>query len=450
MEITFKQVDDIVRTLPIGLYAKRRIPMETSADAKTSYYTPSLDTITISYPIIATAVRSLPNMDAESLERAVRSMVYHEVGHGMLTPRKMKIDDMINIFEDERLERILDGTFLDVDFHRQVYAINGYTEGEPLPTPNSDLMMFYHLVRFRSHPNPDLVAMVDKIIDTFRYLNFQSPYNHYWQYIESIKTLYKLCTKSTFQKSEMQPIKDLLSNALKRGRSEGYETGNEFLYAVDMMRDEKLYQSLSIIFESFNKKNSKGNAIQGYSGVLNPRLADRPDYRMFDRATATRGNNTFGTFHLNLFIDISGSMYRSELQLNQLLRTLIALEEKNPNFDFTVITCKHGQKILTDKKDYTLNCNGGNSLDKDIFSQYKQVQKPNTYNYNIVLFDGDAYPTHKTNFKAFDFNNCTIISDMENAKYIKPYVNTARVIYTKNYTAELFDNIIKVMQTAFR
>lgn len=449
MEITFKQVDDIVRTLPIGLYAKRRIPMETSAEAETSYYTPSLDTITISYPIIATAVKSLPDMDMNSLESAVRSMVYHEVGHGMLTPQTMKINDIINIFEDERLERILDNTFLDVDFKKQVYAINGYTEGEELPTPDTDIAKFYHLVRFRSHPNPDLVNMVDKIINAYRHLNYYSPYHTHWRYRDSIQKLFALCIQSTFQKEELQQI-EVHFPAEAVGKSAEGEKKNEFLYAVNIMRDEKLYQSLSIIFESFNKKNSKGNAIQGYSGILNPRFADRPDYRMFDRATATRGNNTFGTFHLNLFIDISGSMSRNELQLNQLIRTLISLEEKNPNFDFTIITCERGQKILTNKKDYTINCNGGNELTTQIFSQYRQVQKPNTYNYNIVLFDGDAFPTHRTNFKAFDFNNCTIISDRENAYYINPHVKTARVIYTSDYTAELFDNIIKVMQTAFR
>jgi 5-formaminoimidazole-4-carboxamide-1-beta-D-ribofuranosyl 5'-monophosphate synthetase len=85
---------------------------------------------------------------------------------------------------------------------------------------------------------------------------------------------------------------------------------------------------------------------------------------------------------------------------------------------------------------------------------YRKLQKPNTYNYNIVLFDGDAFSDSsnrvRDSFRAFDFNNCTIISDRANERYIRPHVSRAKVIYTKKYTDELLTNIKNTLTRAFR
>ena len=88
------------------------------------------------------------------------------------------------------------------------------------------------------------------------------------------------------------------------------------------------------------------------------------------------------------------------------------------------------------------------------------MQLPQTYNYNIVLFDGDAYsndvykarvkkwlPDGK-GFQAFNNNNCMIISDPTNKKYVDKYAPTVKTIYTHNYVAELTDNVMKALQNA--
>ena len=120
-----------------------------------------------------------------------------------------------------------------------------------------------------------------------------------------------------------------------------------------------------------------------------------------------------------------------------------------------VVFCGYGERGVQSPKDRVLDCDGGNCLDSKIFEIYRKLQKPNTYNYNIVLFDGDAYSSgyrgqKRDGFRAFDFSNCTIISDRENERYISKWVTKAKVIYTKQYTKELLTNIQNTLTRAFR
>lgn len=456
MEITFHQVEEIVKTLPIGLYAKRRIPMSCDAKEETSYYVPSEDRIVISFPIIATALKTLPdNATPDEIETAIRSMVYHETGHGMLTPKSLMnyannntAKYALNVFEDERLETILANVFLDVDFVAQKYAINGIDPSN-IPKPTTARQAFYFAVRFR-YGKKKWLNNIDYIIKKYQhinaYTNYYGFYSYYREVIELYEKIAKEFPKEDYEEIEMPSLQDECGTGHGIGEDEAEQI---FHNAVNLIHDMSLYNALSAIIEGFNKKNSKGNATTGYSGILNPRLADRPDYRIFDRASSARGNNSFGTFHLNLFLDISGSMSPNQDKVNALLWALTELERKNKNFTFDLITCECGQQHITDKSKYYVECIGGNRLTNEIFQQYKEVQHTNTYNYNVVLFDGDASPQSRDNFKAFDYNNCTIITDPDNKRHLNDNTK-CRIIVTKNYTKELFDNILKVMHYAFR
>ena len=74
--------------------------------------------IIISYPKILKAYEK-SNKELE-LEVIVRTLLYHEVSHAILTPILTDLDDFsftnFNIFEDERIEVLEDKTFLDVNF----------------------------------------------------------------------------------------------------------------------------------------------------------------------------------------------------------------------------------------------------------------------------------------------------------------------------------------------
>ena len=129
-------------------------------------------------------------------------------------------------------------------------------------------------------------------------------------------------------------------------------------------------------------------------------------------------------------------------------KTTAALRES----DGRCISCGVGEKILKSHNAY-IACCGGNNLDREIYSIYRKLQKPETNVFNIVLFDGDAYSNcsygdFMGGFGAFNHENCVIISDIDNVAYISKQVKKARVIYCKDYCKELNKEMINAMRLA--
>ena len=490
MKIEKNELQAIVKTLPIGLYAKRGIAISIE-DTDTSYYSPTTDEIVVSYPQIVTSMSKVAE-DSPYKESIVRGIVYHEVSHAFMTPN-MRWDNVINVFEDERMETLLADYYLNVDFKSNVYRFNGLEVGQ-VPPATDGFTAFYNLVRFRTG-KPKMLAKVANIIEKYSKLTKVNDRDS-WDYYYNIKDLYDEVRQDynknpqdyqqgngkgkgqgngfsgdvkggtpegqgegELQKGEGETQQGYDPNSVGRNTASEGALDSEVIkdmitQVIESTNDPSLVSYFQAIINNFNKKNSKGSSINGYSGVINPRLADRPDYKMFDRPFTQKANNSFGTFHLNLFIDKSGSFHPSQDLVNKLLSALSIVEKQNPNFTLDVVFCGYGEQVAESPRDRVLRCGGGNDLDNDIYGIYRKLQKPNTYNYNIVLFDGDAFSSgwrnHHKNFKAFDFNNCTIISDRENEKYINKSVNRARVIYTQKYTEELLDNVCKVLSKAFR
>lgn len=170
MEVLFGEVLEVVNELPIGYYAKRRIDLRLDKEEPTSYYNPLEDKIVISYPIIA---RGLENADGEAesyKETAIRSMVYHELSHAILTPpyllelQRRVPPEVINIFEDERIETILKDFYMDVNFKQNLLHICGNT----IPTATNPIGVFFNLVRFRYYSDKKLVKEVERIINYYK------------------------------------------------------------------------------------------------------------------------------------------------------------------------------------------------------------------------------------------------------------------------------------------
>jgi hypothetical protein len=98
---------------------------------------------------------------------------------------------------------------------------------------------------------------------------------------------------------------------------------------------------------------------------------------------------------------------------------------------------------------------GGNDIPDNMKEILMKLQKPQTCNYNIILFDGDAicnrwgnYDGNKL-FGVFDMKQTTLITDPENGQYMNPPFTSAKVVVTRNYTAELIDHIIHALTIAF-
>lgn len=454
--INFATVEGIVKSLPIGYYARRNVSLTCSRTAESSHYDLLKDAITISYPAIAQMVENAVNLTEES----IRATVYHELSHALITPRDVKPNPIINVFEDERIESYFEGYYLDVDFKQSVRHLNGW-DGKTPADPNDPFSVYYHAMRYRdtapavvdwiedtlnsihSHPNPkevDIEYWAQETWEVITHTNYKDYLKQHTEYnvveIESAGNEEKVLGKEHDEPS--------------------HDAGNQkkaFSFNDRLVeRDDDFTKAIAILFDNFNKKTQGGSAYQTYSGAINPRNIAREDYRYFDRLAKQTGNNKFGSLHLNLFLDCSGSFAYNQRQANQILKALCEMEDKYSYFTFDVIACGIGQQLL-ERHDRAIDCAGGTELTRDVEPLFRKLQKPQTMNYNIVLYDGNCNPDRNVAGKAnafgvFDKANCFIISDPSNKIFIEDAVRSARVIISKNYTTQLKSNLLKALQMA--
>ena len=511
MTITKALCQQILDTLPIGYYAGRKINVTLDEKENTSFYSPMEDSIVISLPIIADRLKNASeNINSEN---AVRSMLYHEVSHAILTPTELRVNDIINIFEDERIETLLRNYYTDVDFRQQLLDIFG---GNP-PKATNSTMAFYNAVRF-GISNAAIQKRINQIIEDFSFMNRttgESPCYDYWR---AIMNLYDLIVKQykkfpeEFQSktasgsgtrpngdikgstadengegkenntSEAEGNKNGESDKNNTNKTKGSEnnTEDEFLKGRPVYKKnlnpqniastldkkanlnygqtkelEKFQKAVEVIISNFNKKNNSGYGINAYSGVFNPRAVARQDYRYFDKPITTNGNNKYGSCHLNLIIDCSGSFFPNEKLTNSILAVLSEIERKNKNFSLDVSFVNTKFRTCKTVRERCFVARDGNKVPKDMKQILLRQQKPQTCNYNIILFDGDAmsdegtnYSTRIEKFKAFDMKQTTLITDKQNEQYIKDFTAT-KVIYTRHYTDELIKHILNALTVAF-
>ena len=164
MIISKEKVESIIKTLPISYYIKRGVKIELK-DCATSYYDMMNDSIVISFNNLTEAAKNLSN--EEDIEFAVRCLTYHEVSHAFLTPKRLNISNIMNVFEDERIETICKKFYMNVDFKKFVKLLNNY-HGQ---LPKDAFEGFYQLVRYRVGPQ-EFLDRVKKLI--FKYANIQN------------------------------------------------------------------------------------------------------------------------------------------------------------------------------------------------------------------------------------------------------------------------------------
>lgn len=225
--LSFTEVNEILKTLPTGYYLKDRIEHRLDAQSNITYYDPMKFEIVISYPMIA-------NIKNISAEEDIRCLLYHETSHAMLTPKNLysaacdlsdavyfsqtktvlennkqlvddinrgkfttqdtainsvydllynkfkniiynssQIRDLVNIFEDQRIETLNKNVFLKVDFQSFTKKLNNY---DPNDKPKDFQSFFYHVVRFNDM-EPEIVKMVYNAI--YKLSNINSSDNNW-------------------------------------------------------------------------------------------------------------------------------------------------------------------------------------------------------------------------------------------------------------------------------
>lgn len=509
MELTFAKCESIVNTLPIGFYTGRRIGITLDKEVETSFYDPMEDKIVVSYPIIAMRMEQTPEGTCDE-EEAVRSMLYHEVSHAILTPAsEMENSFQLNCMEDERIETVLRHYYHGVNFRKQLLDIHG----GHIPQATNARGAFFNAVRFGLGTGK-VQKEVNRILKKYAKMNrgtrrcedsrerfgagfYEYDVDNLW---EMICAEYKLYPEE-FQPQggsgkgrpqEMDKIGESKPNGKDKadehengnGEGEGDDSEESESYKgepheCELTSDEvkkmvgaslgghpnldeaqvaklaEFQKTVEMIIGNFNKKNKGGSGINAYSGVFNPRAVARKDYRFFERAMTTQGNNKFGTCHLNLIIDSSGSFCDNVPLTNGILAVLSEIERKNRNFTMDVAFINHDFHLCESVRERKMVADGGNDIPDNMKEILMKLQKPQTCNYNIILFDGDAICNRwgkydgKKLFGVFDMKQTTLITDPQNEQYMKPPFTSAKVVVTKNYTEELIDHVIHALTIAF-
>lgn len=515
MKVTFGDIKEVFETLPISYYAKRRVNtiLEPRTKVGTSYYDPRLDEIHIDASMIINGLLSTPETDDEySKETAVRSMVYHELSHAILTPYYQPYLDyfkhpaaatVFNIFEDERIETVLENFYIDTNFKKNLL----YICGGKVPTPTSDrLSKFYYLVRFRGYQGTSAAKEVVRIINKYSGLNCNSENWKTFEYLKEVWRLWENFAKEVLTENPESEIPTIENNINSMGNGEGFSKntteekegknpedsedsensegsensedsegkndipntkkpngkGERTIFskviedAHKKFFDASLVESLNNIITTFNKKTNSGNGCTSYSGVLNPRNVARKDFRYFDKKVSAHGNNMYGKLHLNLIIDKSGSFCNLEDSANVLIRALLEVEKKNSNFTFDVLFSGDDLEETTKPRCF-VEANGGNGITyQEIASVMPRHKKKDAYVYNIVLHDGRldwscGYSSGKNPFLAWDTSNTTIIDTGDNSIALNQ-LHSARIVTCpyKELVKTLGKQVADTLRMAFR
>ena len=198
-----EQIKSVLKTLPISYYCGRELQVELDESADTSFIDIMNDTITVSAKNVSSVLNALAEqgteIDDETFDKAVRCPLYHEVSHAILTPRSISANyhcpndhEIVNIFEDQRIETILKSYYRNVDFPWMVKLVNGEIE------ETTALQRFFNIVRF-GKGKEEFVRRRDHIIAEFGLdeLNFsndigESPccYSTAYYYVCKIRDLW--------------------------------------------------------------------------------------------------------------------------------------------------------------------------------------------------------------------------------------------------------------------
>lgn len=135
MTINLEEMKEIAKRLPIGFYLGRKTPVIVEP-GKRAYCDTVKGDIHLGVDVLQVAARQIDASDAAEWDREtlLRCLLYHEIGHLLLTPSDLKKttlyalpdelqkhqSSIMNIFEDERIESLLASAFMGVNFKKFV------------------------------------------------------------------------------------------------------------------------------------------------------------------------------------------------------------------------------------------------------------------------------------------------------------------------------------------
>lgn len=176
MKVTFEEAKEVAGRLPVGYYLGRKVPVIIDEDLMGAKVDLVKCEIHIGLKLLNEAAGHVgPAAESKwSREKLLRCLLYHEVGHVIMTPPSLKervcirnrktmrvlpwSSDVVNIFEDERLECVLSHFFMGVDFRGFVKMIH-----EGCPKGDTPAYQFFDAVRLRV-AKPHILKAIDEAV----------------------------------------------------------------------------------------------------------------------------------------------------------------------------------------------------------------------------------------------------------------------------------------------
>lgn len=191
MKLNLEEMREIARTLPIGYYLGRKVPVFVE-EGQHAYCDMVKCHVHIGVGLLQTAADKIGEDDADEWDREtlLRCLLYHEIGHCLMTAKWMctvgvkKPDGSYydpkeahyiqNTFEDERLERTLSRYFMGVKFRKFVELVHKDVNlGD-----ESDHVKLFKAIRLRQC-SAEVSAAIDQAIYDLREQCSATPYDDY-------------------------------------------------------------------------------------------------------------------------------------------------------------------------------------------------------------------------------------------------------------------------------
>lgn len=507
---------DVLKTLPVGYYLGHPVSLRLDPTGDSTYIELDCERVTVSYKNICTALENAP--DDIDTEPIIRALLYHEISHALLTPRGLlscvnrsfidkccsrykncydkaayiwdHVHDIINIFEDERIETTCRNYYMNVDFKRLLVLLNG----DPKNFMNRDpIGKFFALVRYRIGPTEQLNT-VSSIIKQFYGETYTM--QHCETYAKSVIKLFASMLPSNFQYQPNSNEQDnsAMQDAHKNGAVQNDQNDDaedqtspasltdDQIDAIAQAIEEKLkacpidieksqiknaFKKIStnreaaairaqferVVQTALNKHKAQSSGSLGYSGRIDPRSVANKDYKWFAKKSQGSSVKRFSKIQFNLFCDDSGSFWGSKLKMNAVILALKELAATNHDIQVKVIHCGNGITV-PDQESPWLNCGGCSYFDGNLPRIYKEAQQPDATNINMVVFDGEFHMlgniTESKAFGTFNHPNCIIVSDTDNEDAFNNYAPQARKTfitgsYANTFISQLIDQVGRLL-----
>ena len=259
MVVSYNLINEIFKTLPVGYYLGRRIAHTLHETDPRSYFDPAKDVIVVSYPMIASTLANV-NCTREDFEELVRTILYHEISHVILTP-DMRMNTVINIFEDERIETIMRTYYMGTNFRKVVRLINNYNGEAPIDKDSA----FYHLVRYRVGEKKWLESLVS-LLNRHKNLTSRNDdynYNTGTYYSHEIMEFYnEFCEEWEMKNPQQQSSEgDRNSNSNDNSEDSNSTIGDETSTSFDAPMDEENEEETSEEIENKSDETTSTNSM---------------------------------------------------------------------------------------------------------------------------------------------------------------------------------------------